>query len=97
MAVLTKHARRRMNVRRISEDDVRVAVDLGRTFFARHAVIKVIGRKEIAHHDVDGEMAHLDGLHVILSHNGCVITTYRNRHFRKADFRKPKRHRVRFI
>ncbi len=86
--VLTDHAQKRMQSRGITEDSVLAAVTFGRTFHARGAIIKVIGRKEIARYADQADLRELQGVHVVMSHDGSVLTTYRNRRFRRADFRK---------
>lgn len=85
MMVMSRHAQQRMQTRHISAADVETVVRYGRTFYSRDAIIKVIGRREAEH---DRSLARLDGLHVILSHDNHVITTYRNRKFRERDFAK---------
>ena len=91
--VLTTHVRKRMQSRRISEDDIQDAVRYGRTFYARGAIFKVIGRKEIERHCDVTNLQNLEGVHVVMAHDGTVVTTYRNRQFHRAQFSKP-RHRV---
>jgi len=90
--VFTNHANQRMRSREISEADVQLTIEYGRTFYARGAVHKVIGKKEIARYQDEADLEHLDGVTVVMGHDGTVITTYRNRRFHRANFRKP-RHR----
>jgi hypothetical protein len=80
-----------MQSRRLTEFDIEAAVDFGRTFYSRGAVFKVIGKNEVARYGEEVDLEHLVGVHVVLSHDGKVITAYRNRRFRSADFRKPRR------
>lgn len=89
--VLTTHAKKRMQMRRITQDDIRATVEHGRTIYARGAVIKIIGKKEIGRYRNRHDLRHLDGVHVVLDHDGVVITTYHNRQFHQSDFRKPRR------
>lgn len=88
--VLTTHVQERMQSRGISEDDIVTTVEYGRTFYARGAVFKVIGKKEIERHSEEVELEHLEGVHVVMAHDGTVLTTYRNRRFHRTDFRKPR-------
>lgn len=88
--MLTKHARKRMQSRGIGEESIFAAVDYGRTYYARGAVFKVIGKKEIARYADQADLSELHGVHVVMAQDGAVLTTYRNRRFRRADFRKPR-------
>jgi hypothetical protein len=85
---ITDHARRRMQSRRINDEAVRATVRYGRTLFARKAVFKVIGRREIRRYKDEVDLEAMHGIHVVLSHDGAVITVYRNRGFRVKEFRK---------
>jgi hypothetical protein len=80
----------RMASRGIRADHVELALEYGRTYYARGAVIKVIGRKEIRQNAAVMELRWLEGLHAICNRQGGVITVYRNRRFRKSQFRKPR-------
>lgn len=93
--VLTTHVQKRMQSRGISEEDIQEVVRYGRTFYARGAVFKVIGKKEIERYSDNAELDHLEGVHVVIAHDGAVITTYRNRQFHRGEFCKPRyrRHR----
>lgn len=88
--VLTTHVRKRMQSRRISEADIQDAVRYGRTYYARGAVFKVIGKKEIDRHCDEPNLQHLEGVHVVMAHDGTVITAYRNRQFHRVNFSKPR-------
>lgn len=81
---LTEHATKRMQQRQISQDMVNMVSIYGRTIYSRGATFKVIGRKEVeawAHRGIDLRAA--EGLHVLLSGDGAVMTTYRNHNLRK--------------
>jgi hypothetical protein len=88
--VITKHAHARMRSRSITEADISDAIEFGRTFFSRGAIFKIVGRKEIRRFEEDVDLRHLDGLHVVLAADGAVITVYKNKQFRRGDFRKPR-------
>jgi len=94
---LTQHARGRMCARRITLDGIRAALDYGRVFYARGAMIYVLGRKELE----QCRRNHLDisrwnGLQVVCSHDGTILTAYRNKSFRGLRPRRSGRSRARF-
>ena len=81
--VITKHARMRMTARGISKTALSAAIDYGRVVYVRGAKIYVIGRKEVTTFLRKGvELADFEGIHVVCSPEGDVMTTYRNRDFR---------------
>ena len=58
-------------------------LDYGRVAYVRGAKIYVIGRKEVESFLRKGiELADFEGIHVVCSPEGVVLTTYRNRDFR---------------
>jgi hypothetical protein len=94
---LTQHARRRMCARRITLDGIRAALDYGRVFYTRGATIYVLGRKEIE----QCRRNHLDisrwnGLQVVCSQGGTILTAYRNESFRGLRPRGSLRQRAHF-
>ncbi len=81
--VITTHARMRMMARRISETALSTVIKYGRVVYVRGAKIYVIGRKEVTRFLRKGiELADFEGIHVVCSSEGDVLTTYRNRDFR---------------
>ena len=81
---LTAHASIRMNQRRISAKALELVLAYGRTIYSRGAAFKVIGRREVTSYAARGiDLRAADGLHVLLGHDGAVITTYRNHNLRK--------------
>lgn len=87
---LTKHARKRMNSRGLSDDAVTAALMYGRLTRTRGSEIYAIGRKEINKFKTIGiDLSNFDGVQVVCSSDGAVLTTYRNRDFRKL---RPYRH-----
>jgi hypothetical protein len=89
---LTQHAQQRMNVRGFSSADVNQVLAYGRKVHARGAIIYAVGRKEIAIcADYDIDLSNLDGLQVVCSNDGLVMTVYRNKDFRGL---RPKRRRT---
>lgn len=89
---LTQHALQRMGARGFSSADVNLVLAYGRKVHTRGASIYVIGRKEIAecsHYGVD--LSSLDGVQVVCSPEGAIMTVYRNRDFRSL---RPRRRRI---
>jgi len=80
---VSDHARLRMGQRGVSEEAVELALTYGRKIHSRGAVFYVIGRKEISKLEDDmPEIATLDGVQVIASSDGSVITVYKNHDLR---------------
>jgi hypothetical protein len=80
---LTKHARERMNARRVALSEIDAALDFGRLVYTRSAMIYAIGRKEVEQCRRQGiELSRFEGLQVVCSLDGVVITVYRNRNLR---------------
>jgi hypothetical protein len=89
---LTHHARQRMDMRGFSSSDVNQVLLYGRGVHVRGAVIYAVGRKEIDQcSEVGIDLSNLDGLQVVCSNDGAIITVYRNRDFRGL---RPKRRRL---
>lgn len=81
--VVTAHARTRMSQRAIRPAIVQLAMLFGREVHAANAVFVVVGRREICEARVDGIDIHdLEGIHVVCSRRGDVITVYRDRTLR---------------
>ncbi len=77
---LTRHATMRSHARSIPHRQINLALDWGREVNVRGAWIYAIGRREVARarrHGVDLRSA--EGVHVVCSSDGAVITVYRNR------------------
>lgn len=80
---LTKHAQRRMTARRISDVALEAVLTYGRVAFVRGAEIYAIGRKEVELYQRQGiDLTAFEGIHVVCSLNGAVMTAYRNRDLR---------------
>lgn len=92
--VLTQHAVRQMHARRISAQAVALAMTYGRAAWTRGARIFAIGRREVQRYRTYGiDLAPFEGVHVVTSPEGAIITVYRNRDLR--DLRRgdqPRRH-----
>jgi Domain of unknown function (DUF4258) len=81
--LLTDHALRQMRRRGIPAAAIDAALDYGRVVYTRGAVIQAIGRNEIARWSEWGiDLSAYDGIQVVCSNEGAVLTVYRNRNFR---------------
>jgi hypothetical protein len=79
----TCHSRKRMQHRGIDQVAVEAVLEFGREVFTRGAVIHAIGRREIEQWNDEGiDLSGYDGIQVVCSHEGSVLTVYRNRNFR---------------
>jgi len=89
---LTTHARQRMGARRLPKDAVRAVLEHGRVIHVRGAAIHAIGRKEISRSRRQGiDLSPFDGVQVVCSPDGAVLTVYRNRDFRGLRPRRRRR------
>ena len=90
---LSSHSKRRMAQRGIGTPDVVTTLQFGRKRYIRGALFHVIGRKEVQKAEKQGiDLSDFEGLHVLCSPDGMVLTVYRNR---QLDLRhgRMKRHR----
>lgn len=77
---LTRHAEIRCRTRRITRAIIEMALMYGRYRCERAAEIYVIGWREIRFWAERGlDLSRFDGVEVVCSHAGRVITVYRNR------------------
>jgi hypothetical protein len=96
--VLTNHVRRRMEGRRIGSSAINACFLFGRVCHARGAVIYVIGHKEVRRLEQNRiDLSRYEGVHVVCSPVGSVLTVYRNHdlrglrpHRRRPFFRRPR-------
>ncbi len=80
---LTLHAEKRLDSRGLSSEALELALSFGRKIHARHALFHVIGKKEIQRFsDQIPELKELEGVQVVTSPDGVVLTAYRNRDLR---------------
>jgi hypothetical protein len=80
---LTRHATARMTHRGVSDGAVETVIEYGRTVYTRGAVIHAIGRREVEHYrQEDIDLSDCEGLQVVCSTDGAVMTVYRNHSFR---------------
>lgn len=81
--VFTRHAARRMGARRLHPSAIVAALHYGRVVFARGAEIHAIGRKEVLALAREGiDLAPYEGVQVVCSTKGAILTAYRNHDFR---------------
>lgn len=77
---LTYHATIRMQQRGIRHDAVQAAIAYGRRIHAKGLTFCVLGRKEVLREAERGrDLRDFEGLHVLMSHDGAVVTAYCNR------------------
>ena len=80
---LSCHAFERLEQRDIEIEAVDAVLDYGREVFTRGAVVHAIGRREIDQWAREGiDLSRYDGVQVVCSHDGKILTVYRNRDFR---------------
>ena len=85
----TKHARRRMDGRRINEGAVEAVLEYGRIEHISGGLRYIIGKREVARYLALGlDLAKLEGIQVICAHDGLVLTVYRNHKIRKTGARR---------
>lgn len=88
---LTHHAFLRSQQRCISLPTINLVTTYGREIHTRGATFLVVGRKEVDKFKGLGiDLSKAQGVHVLLSSEGHVITTYRNQDLRKLRPRKRK-------
>ena len=80
---LTKHASKRMSQRRIPATAIDLVIEYGRVVFTRGAMIYAIGRNEVKQYKIEkAEISYCEGVQVVCSMDGVVLTAYRNQSFR---------------
>lgn len=87
---ITRHALERMRARSIGTDAVTAALFHGRSVHVRGAEIYAIGRVEVRDQSIVGpDISAFEGVQVVCSPAGDVLTVYRNHDFR--DLRRRRR------
>lgn len=72
-----------MDARSLSADALRSALKYGRTVWTRGGRIYAIGRKEVQYYRAHGiNLSRFEGVHVVESADGTILTVYRNRDLR---------------
>jgi len=93
---LTNHAKDRMVGRRLSTTAVSATLDYGRTLHLRGAEIHFLGRREVRkHYRLGVDLSHLEGLMVVCSNEGVILTVYRNKQTPNLRERTPRRRKRR--
>lgn len=91
---ITKHARMRMTARSITDRAIAAVMDYGRIAYVRGAKVFAIGKKEVEAYRRDGiDLTDFEGIHVVCSLDGAIMTTYRNHNLRGLRPRGPRYHR----
>lgn len=86
---LSRHALRRMRSRCIPSDAVRAALWYGRVVLTRGAELYVIGHQEVRRYAGEGiDLSAHEGVQVVCTPEGHILTVYRNRDFRSL---RPRR------
>jgi hypothetical protein len=81
--MMTHHAADRMMHRGIRTEVIELVMDYGRMVFTRGAMVFAVGRKEIQKYLEEGiDLSICNGVHIVCSINGAVLTVYRNRSLR---------------
>ena len=80
---VTRHAWRRMCERGMSADVVLGVIQYGRKAYVRGAVIHAVGRREVRRFSWRGvDLVDMEGVQVVCSTDGALMTVYRNHDFR---------------
>jgi len=81
----SRHAKIREGQRGISQKQVVLAYQYGRVIHSRRAVYHVIGNKEIEKYgSIKPELKAMNGIQLVMSSNGIVLTAFRNKDLRKV-------------
>jgi len=85
---ISEHAQMRMYARRFSQESVCKVLDYGRVFYARGAKIHVIGKREVEKYKNCGiDLRSCEGVHVICSNDGYILTLYKNHDLRDLRYK----------
>ena len=81
----SQHAQVREGQRGISDKQLMLAYRYGRVIHSRRAVYRVIGSKEIKKYgDIEPELKNMNGVQLVMSANGRVLTAFKNKDLRKV-------------
>ena len=82
----SRHSEKRMSQRGIGEDDILIVQQYGRLLYSRNACIHVVGKKEVKEAKRENiNLQKYEGIHVISSVEGTVLTVYRNKKLNIKD------------
>jgi hypothetical protein len=82
--VMSDHAMRRMYENGLSPEEIGLALRYGEPVYDRGARVYRVGKKHVRRTQKD-DLRDIEGLQIVSSHDGVVITVYMNQ-----DFRSPK-------
>ena len=86
----SQHAQIREGQRGISHKQIVLVYQYGRIIHSRRAVYHVIGNKEIKKYgDIEPELKNMNGVQLVMSANGTVLTAFKNKDLRKV---RPYKH-----
>lgn len=90
----SQHAQIREGQRGISKKQVMLAYQYGRVIHSRRATYYVIGNKEIEKYgSIEPELKAMNGIQLVMSSNGTVMTAFRNKDLRKIrPFKQSHKH-----
>ncbi|MFC1572669.1 DUF4258 domain-containing protein [Candidatus Eisenbacteria bacterium] len=75
---LTRHAKTRMDSRRISDDAVLAVLNFGRIVHIPGAVVYFVGRREVSKYARQRiDLSGYEGIQVICSLDGAIVTVFR--------------------
>lgn len=93
---LTEHARIRLDSRRISYDAVLAALQFGREVRIPGGTVYFVGRRQVHKQAAQGRnISSFEGIQVLCSLDGAIITAFRNHDLRwlRLRSREPRRPR----
>lgn len=89
---LTDHAVERMSGRSFSTQSIEKVLTYGRVEHVKGARYFVVGKKEVGKYADRGvDLSDCEGVHVVCSSEGAILTVYRNRSLK--SLREPRRSR----
>lgn len=90
--LFTAHAQHRCRTRSIRHDAVEAVLDFGYRRLRRGAEIYTLRWRDVRHWEAAGyELSRYEGVEVVCSHDGRIITVYRNRNPRAVKDRRTMR------
>lgn len=83
--MITDHAMLRMGQRGIKLEVLELILRFGREIRSKGAVFYVLGKKEVQKYcQYVPQLKEMEGMQVLTSNEGVVITAYRNKNLRKV-------------
>lgn len=82
--VISHHAQRRVDMRGVNQQVIELLLKFGREVKARGVLFYVVGKKEVQQScKQEPALKDMEGMQVLTSEDGVIITTYRNKHLRQ--------------